>query len=225
MAYKELLKSMKGPDQFQIFFAKITKWFLRYKALWTVILVLIACATVVAVGSHLYLAKQGQTRLIELGALEARFSGDEASESKEFAESLKEYFLKHSSHPEGWVAGLKAVAIFTEHKELAPAREILEGILAKSRKFNFHQIHGSLLLINVLEELGEVDAALKRVDDFLKIAPQDLRPRIMLTKGRMLLSQGKAEEADVVLNSVINDFGNTTEASKARLLKSIGDKL
>ena len=81
-----------------------------------------------------------------------------------------------------------------EKDKLPEARPILENVLAKSTSSPFYQTQARLALISVLEEQGEYDTALTQLDQLDKVIDKDLKPKVLLAKGRLqLLKNAKAD--------------------------------
>lgn len=74
------------------------------------------------------------------------------------------------------------------------------------------------MLIGILEDTGEFDAALKECDILLGLATDDAKPAVLLTKGRLQYFKKSFPEARTALNEIIEKHASSPEATKARSL-------
>lgn len=140
------------------------------------------------------------------------------------SESLKQFesfFEKYKNYPEGWVAGMRAVSILLGQANYAQARDTLTKILSKSKDSRFYQLQGRLVLVNVLEEMKEYDQALTHTEILLKQASEELKPKVLLAKSRILMQKNDREQARSTLDELISKHSESPEARKAQNMKSL----
>lgn len=156
----------------------------------------------------------------EKEALEKKMDAIQADHSVSTGQFL-EFFKKYEQTPEGWMAGMTAARLLAEQKKVAEARPIIESVISNSKDSSFYQIQGRLSLVGILEELGDFDAALAQVDSLEKIADADLKPKVLLAKGRLQMLKNSKDDAKATFNSLIEAHGATPEAQKARSIQSL----
>ena len=71
------------------------------------------------------------------------------------------------------------------------------------------------------EEQEKYDKALQEIDQLAKIADEDLEPRILLVRGRILILKDARAEAKKTLSQLIEKHGATPEAQKARSMQTL----
>lgn len=135
--------------------------------------------------------------------------------------AYREFYGKNQANAEGWMAGMKASSILLDDGKLAEAKDILAPIVQKSVGVKFYQTQGRVVLINVLEDLGEFDAGIKEADTLFSLAEDQIKPAALLVKGRLLLNKNQKEEAKAVLDQIIEKHAAAPEADKARGLKAL----
>ena len=134
---------------------------------------------------------------------------------------FRSFFDKYSGSPEGWRAGVQAAKILVDEDKFADSKTILTDVVKQSLQNEFFQIYGRLLLINVLEELGEFDQALTEVTTLEGLSGDDLKPKVLLMKGRIQLAKQAKTEAKTTLDTLIEKHGTSPEAQKARSLQAL----
>ena len=131
------------------------------------------------------------------------------------------FFDKYSGFPEGWMAAMTAARIYADQEKLSEARPILESVVAKSKDNRFYQAQARLSLIGMFEETAEYDKALAEIDQLDKLVDQDLKPRVLLAKGRLQWLKNDKEGAKATFNSLIEAHAASPEAQKARAIESL----
>ena len=137
------------------------------------------------------------------------------------AQRFLEFYKTHDGDPEGWVAGMTAARVLIDQNKAAEAQPILEGILTKSKDNRFYQAQTRLTLIGLLEQTGDYDKALGQVDALDKAVGAELKPLVLLTKGRLQLLKNDKATAKTTLNQLIDSYGTSTEAQKARTMLAL----
>lgn len=158
--------------------------------------------------------------LADKAALEKKMDDIQADHQQSTGKFL-EFFKKYENTPEGWMAGMTAARLMAEQKKVADARPVLETVIAKSKDNRFYQTQSRLSLIGILEELGDYDAALTHVDALEKSVDADLKPKILLAKGRLQMLKNSKDDAKATFNSLIESHGSSPEAQKARSIQSL----
>lgn len=156
----------------------------------------------------------------EIKSLEDKMSGLTGNHADSLAQ-YKAFYEKYPDAPEGWAAGMRYVASLLEKDQLAEARPVLENILAKSRDSIVYQVQSGMALVGVLEDSGEFDAALEKAEALLKVAPDALKPKILLAKSRLQIQKNAKDAAASTLDGLIKDHGATPEADQARGMKAL----
>jgi len=126
------------------------------------------------------------------------------------------FFKSHSGTSEGWMAGMRAAGIYLEDRKVSDARPFVETIAKESLRHPWFQVQSRLILIGMHEDAGEFDAALKEVDVLIGLAPEDMKPKVMLAKGRIQLLKDARTDARNTLDDLIAKHGTTPEAQQAR---------
>lgn len=143
--------------------------------------------------------------------------GDHTESSRQF----QEFYKKYDSTPEGWMAGMQAARLIIDQEKPAEAASLLESVLEKSKDNQFYQVQARLALISVLEDQGNYDKALSEVDALDKVVDKEMKPRVLLAKGRIQLLKNQKPEAKATFNSLIEQHGASPEAQKARSIESL----
>lgn len=166
--------------------------------------------------------KSGDVKALEtqLADAEKAVNAEKANHAKSSAE-YKKFYEANKEAPEGWAAGMRYAAWELEQGNLKEARPVLEQIIGKSQKYMVYQVQAGLALVSVLEDLNEYDAALQNIDSLMKQVPDNIKPKLLLAKGRIQLQKDNPQEANKTLESLIKDHGNSTEADQARGLKAL----
>ncbi len=269
--YKEHVKSLKGPDQFQVRVMTWLDWAAKNVKLLGFVVVPLA---LIAGGwfGYQYLQNQRRdARLEELGKAQVVYEGEqrkagdarlvitkkiEALDAKakpdkdgkapavdpkdqaekdaltkqaeaikaDHAESTTQFlafYKKYETTPEGWMAGMTAARLLLEKEKLAEARPILENVMVKSTESQFYQTQARLALIGVLEEQGEYDSALTQLDGLDKVIDKDLKPKVLLARGRLQLLKNAKADAKATFTTLIETHGTSPEAQKARSIQAL----
>jgi predicted negative regulator of RcsB-dependent stress response len=152
--------------------------------------------------------------------LEAKVAAIKADHSASL-EKFKKFQATYPNVPEGWLAGMRAVSIYSENKNYQDAAALLKQVVDKAKDEPFYQIQGRLVLINLYEELKNYDGALKEVDVLSTLKDKSMEPQVLLIRGRILLGKNSKEEAAKSLDKLIADYAESPEAQKARGLKTL----
>jgi predicted negative regulator of RcsB-dependent stress response len=154
--------------------------------------------------------------------LEMQIADIKPDTSKSTAE-FKAFYDKNTGNPEGWMAGLSWAGRQLEDGKVTEARPVVEAISKASTSNNFYQIASRLMLIGILEDAGEFDAAIKECDILVSLSSDETKPMAMLAKGRIQYFKKSFPEARTVLNELITKFASSPEATTARsLVASMG---
>lgn len=156
----------------------------------------------------------------EKEALEKKMEDIKADHSGSTAQ-FQEFFKKFEKTPEGWMAGMTTARLLAEEKKVADAKPILESVIALSKDSSFYQTQARLSLIGILEELSDFDGALTHVEALEKIVDNDLKPKIMLAKGRLQMLKNSKDDAKATFSALILNHGASPEAQKARSIQSL----
>jgi predicted negative regulator of RcsB-dependent stress response len=269
--HKEHIKSLKGPDQFQVKVMSWLDWGLKnVKLLGFVVAPLIVIAAG-WFGYQYFQNKQRDARLEELGKAQIVYEGEQRKANDARQEIMKKvqeldakaapdkdgktppadpkvqaekdaltkqaeaikadhtastteflaFYKKYDGTPEGWMAGMTAARLLLEKEKLQEARPILENVLSKSKDSPFYQTQARLALIGVLEEQGEYDAALTELDQLDKVIDKDLKPKVLLARGRLQLLKNSKDDAKATFNTLIETHGTSPEAQKARSIQAL----
>ena len=116
---------------------------------------------------------------------------------------------------------MTAARVLIDQNKAAEAQPILEGILTKSKDNRFYQAQTRLTLIGLLEQSGDYDKALGQVDALDKAVGAELKPLVLLTRGRLQLLKNDKATAKTTLNQLIDSYGTSTEAQKARTMLAL----
>jgi predicted negative regulator of RcsB-dependent stress response len=158
--------------------------------------------------------------VLEKTVLEKKMEDIKADHSKSIG-LFADYFKKHEGTPEGWMAGMTNARLLTEQEKIADAKPVLENVVKLSKDSNFYQTQSRLALVGVLEELGDFDGALAQVDALDKTVEADLKPKILLAKGRLQMLKNSNADAKATFNTLIETHGTSPEAQKARSIQSL----
>ncbi len=131
------------------------------------------------------------------------------------------FYNKYPTKPEGFWAGMRYATFLMENKKPEEAKTILQAIVGNAKDYPIYEIQGRLALLAALEDLKSYDEAIALTDDLIKIVPKDIKPRILLAKGRMLIEQKKNPEATAALENLIKDHSSSHEADVARAYKAM----
>ena len=159
-------------------------------------------------------------QLDEKAALEKQAQAIKADHTAS-AQQFLNYYKTHDDNAEGWVAGMTAARVFIAQGKPTEAQPILEGVLAKSKSVRFYQVQSRITLVGLLEQSGEYDKALTQVDDLEKAVEADLKPMVLLTRGRLQLLKNDKATAKTTLSNLIDSYGSSAEAQKARTMLAL----
>lgn len=156
----------------------------------------------------------------EKAELEKQIAGVKATHTESGAQ-FQAFFKKHETSPEGWMAGMTSARILLDGSKLAEAAEVLKTVVTNSKSYPFYQTQARLSLIGVLEEQGNYDQALTELDALDKTVDKDLKPRVLLAKGRIQMLKSQNAEAKATFNTLIEGHGTSPEAQKARSIQAL----
>jgi len=262
---KEHIKSLKGPDQFQVQVMSLMDHMVKYRKALIALVVPLVLIGIGAYGFKSFKSKQQNARLEELGKVQVTFDAEqrtaddgrtvfqkqlEAVEAKleknkddsaaktekenlekqmaaieaDHAKSMAEYqefAKKYPATPEGWMAGMTVAKMLLDKEKVAEARTTLEDVLKQSGESPFYQTQARLTLASVLEEQGDFDGALAQVDALDKDADPEMKPRLLLTRGRIQMLKNAGEDAKKTFATLIENHGASPEAQKARSMQAL----
>jgi predicted negative regulator of RcsB-dependent stress response len=155
--------------------------------------------------------------IAELEAQLDQLKPDHTASKQEF----RNFFDQHPAEPEGWIAGIRYASMAIEERELAEAREVLTKIADQSGDYLIVQVQSRLLLVSVLEDLGEFDEALQHVAALDKNVNDELKPTVLLAKGRLHVFKEEYDQARQAFDQLIQDHGSAREAQQAKNLKAL----
>lgn len=154
-------------------------------------------------------------QLLKVTELEKKMT-DLKPDTTKSTEAFKKFYDANKDKAEGWMAGLAWAGRQLQDNKNAEARPIVEAIAKASTSNKFYQLSARFMLIGILEEVGEYDAAIKECDTLAAIATDDAKPAVLLAKGRLQYFKKSLPEARTVLNELIEKHGSSPEATKAR---------
>lgn len=132
-----------------------------------------------------------------------------------------EYFKKNQTDVSGWRAGIMAASIFTETEKFADAKAILVDLSERSSNDSFYGWRSRLMLVGVLEQLGEYDDGIIHSDKLIKFAAEDLKPTALLAKARLQMLKSDAEAAKTTFSEIISKHQESDEAKTAKGLMQL----
>lgn len=136
-------------------------------------------------------------------------------------DKFKAFFDKYPQTPEGWMAAMTAARIFADQGKIAEARPVLETVLANSRGNGFYQAQARLSLIGMLEESADYDKALAEIEQLDKVVDQEMKPRVLLAKGRLQWLKNDKDAANATFKALIEAHAASPEAQKARAIQAL----
>jgi len=157
---------------------------------------------------------------LEKTVLEKKMEDIKADHSKSIG-LFAEYFKKFEETPEGWMAGMTNARLLAEQEKIAEAKTVLESVIRLSKDSKFYQTQSRLVMVGILEELEDFDGALAQVDELDKIVDADLKPKILLAKGRIQMLKNENADAKATFSTLIEAHGASPEAQKARSIQSL----
>jgi hypothetical protein len=155
--------------------------------------------------------------LAKITVLESQISDLKPDNSKSTV-ALKKFYDEHKNEAEGWVAGLTWSSRLLREDKGSEARPIVEAIAKASMANKFYQLTSRFMLVGILEDAGDFDAALKECDILAGIATEDAKPTILLAKGRLQYFKKSYAESRNVLTEILDKHASSPEATKARSL-------
>jgi hypothetical protein len=162
-------------------------------------------------------AETSAENLAKITALESQISDLKPDNSKSNA-ALKKFYEDHKNESEGWVAGLTWSSRLLHDDQGAEARPVVEAIAKASTANKFYQLTSRFMLVGLLEDAGEFDAAIKECDVLAAIATEDAKPTVLLAKGRLQYFKKSYAESRSVLSEILDKHASSPEATKARSL-------
>lgn len=134
---------------------------------------------------------------------------------------FKKFYDSNSNSTEGWMAGLRWASYELQNSQTGDVRKVVEQIAKASSANKFYQMNSRFILIGVMEESGEFDAALKECDLLMKLASEDALPSVLLAKARLQFFKKAYEDAKASLKELMDKHASSPEATKARGLMAI----
>jgi len=134
---------------------------------------------------------------------------------------FKRFYDANSDTVEGWMAGLKWASNQLQDSQSGDARKVVEQVAKASASNKFYQMNSRFILIGLMEDAGEFDAALKECEILIKIASDDAMPSVLLTKARIQFFKKSFDEAKTSLKEILDKHSSSPEATKARGLMAI----
>lgn len=129
---------------------------------------------------------------------------------------FKKFYESHKKNVEGWMAGLTWAGYQLQNGKSSDSRSTIEEIAKASSANSFYQMNSRFMLIGLLEDAGEFDAALKECDILTKIATDDARASVLLAKGRLNFFKKSFAESRQSLKEILEKHASSPEATKAR---------
>ena len=122
---------------------------------------------------------------------------------------------------EGWNSALRAAAILSESQKIDEAIPLVQQIADAATKDMFYLTQSRLFLAGLFEEKGDYDKALAEIGAVESTASEDLKPSLLLSKGRLQLLKNAKEEARATFGIIIDKYASSNEAQKARSPKGL----
>ena len=97
----------------------------------------------------------------------------------------------------------------------------MEVVAKESVKVPVFQIQSRMILIGINEDAGNYDAALKDAEYLISMADDELKPKVLLAKGRIQMLKDAKAEAKATLDDLIAKHANSPEAQKARSMLAL----
>ena len=132
--------------------------------------------------------------------------------------AFKKFYDSNTTTTEGWTAGLIWASRQLQDNKTADARPVIEAIVKNSTSNILFQRTSRFMLVGIMEDAGEFDAAIKECDVLNGLATDEVKPSILLTKGRLQYFKKAYPEARTVLSEIVEKFASSPEATKARSL-------
>lgn len=158
--------------------------------------------------------------LATITKLEKQIADLKPDHTKSMAD-FKRFYDTNSDTVEGWMAGLKWASNQLQESQPGDARKVVEQVAKASASNKFYQMNSRFILIGLMEDAGEFDAALKECEILIKIASDDAMPSVLLTKARIQFFKKSFDEAKTSLKEILEKHSSSPEATKARGLMAI----
>ena len=162
-------------------------------------------------------AELSAENLATITALESSM-GDLKPDNTKSSDALKNFYDTNKDVAEGWIAGLTWSSRQLQEDKTTEARPIVEAIAKASTSNKFYQLTSRFMLVGILEDSGEFDAAIKECDILAGLATDDAKPAILLAKGRLQYFKKSYAESRTVLSEILDKHASSPEATKARSL-------
>lgn len=126
------------------------------------------------------------------------------------------FYQEFPQSPEGLMAGVKHATYLVEQGKPKEAEVLLKDILKDVDELAIlkNQVH--IALISLLEDREAYQEAQSLNEALLKGSPDSLKPRLLLTKGRLFKEAGELDQAKEVFQGLLKDHAKTPEADAAR---------
>lgn len=173
-----------------------------------------------AVEAKLEQNKDDTAAKTEKEKLEKQMAAIEPDHTKSMTE-YQEFAKLYPATPEGWLAGMTVAKMLLDKEQVAAARTTLEDVLKQSTDSPFYQTQAGLTLVSVLEEQNDYDGALAQLDALDKNADPELKPRLLLARGRLQMLKNASEDAKKTFATLIENHGASPEAQKARSMQAL----
>jgi predicted negative regulator of RcsB-dependent stress response len=158
--------------------------------------------------------------LATITKLEKQIADLKPDHTKSMAE-FKGFYDANPETVEGWMAGLKWASNQLQAAQTAEARKIVEQIAKASSSNKFYQMNSRFILIGLMEDAGEFDAALKECEILAKLASDDAMPSVLLSKARLQYFKKSFDDSRASLKEILEKYASSPEATKARGLMAI----
>jgi len=158
--------------------------------------------------------------LATITKLEKQIADLKPDHTKSLAE-FKGFYDANPDSVEGWMAGLKWASNQLQAAQTADARKIVEQIAKASSANKFYQMNSRFMLIGLMEDAGEFDAALKECEILAKLASEDAMPSVLLSKARLQYFKKSFDDSRTSLKVILDKYASSPEATKARGLMAI----
>ena len=159
---------------------------------------------------------------LKIAELEKRVNDIKPDHTGSTAE-FRAFYDTHKTDVEGWMAGLSWAGRQLEQNKITDVKPVIEEIVKSSTSQKFYQVQSRFVLLNILEEQGDFDGALKEAEILQGLVGDETKPTVLLAKGRLQYFKNSRPEARAVLNEIVDKHGSSPEAQKAKsLLAMIG---
>lgn len=139
------------------------------------------------------------------------------------SEAFKKFYDGNKDNVEGWMAGISWAGRQLYDGKITEARPVIEAIAKASTSNKFYQLTSRFMLVALLQDSGEFDAAIKECDLLLSLVNDEAKPSVLLAKGSIHYFKNSFADARTVLNELVDKHASSPEATKARgILASMG---